>query len=786
MISKEIMELKNEFLKEIREIETKLDKKLEKQSLILDNRNKEQEEKINLNIQKNEQLYDQMIKEKVNIDKISELFTSSKKLNDMLISHEIRINNLLSENTKLNKSYNRILTDNLTVPGYIGASCQYKNLSEYIQNNINEMSKLKSQRENAKRTSEDIKSKLDNFMKNMLNLVDNTVTRCNQYSDNKYIYIENMLNNKLVEFSEKNMELRTQIFTNFSQTTNKVEFFEKKLNEINDLKESITSDIQKKFDEIKDEYEENKNNLIKNIDEIIKYKNSLNDLIDKKFDYLMKKQKNTNNSYRNDFNLKLKKTENITNVKTFYEANKRQEVINTFKRISTNNSLSNKINEELTKNKIIKRNAVLNTEITNKASLDYKEEKESNKKNNLSGDESSNESNNVNATNNNILKEENKNIKEDKKIVSFIPQMQSETKNIVENNQLKDNENQNNNNNYNNSKKNNNQNNTIISNDNKNEGNIKINNNDNKQKDIDIKYYNTIENTTSAKTLNTSYIDNIKKKIEPKTKSYETNTILNKEKNIKIPKIMSHLIHEKEKVNNELLITKTIINKEHKNNNDMKLIKKIENRNTIIKSNSNTMNHFFQEPKQEKELKAINSDRSIFQNHFYKTSPKLHNIQTQTTKIMLTNAKKAKFPNYGFSYKIINLGSNIKFRESELEKINELKENAKINIDLSSPLTNTYKLYQKKKNEKKNNLVMQSNEEILNRGINGSSSKPNIILPSFNTSNSFYKNKNKNKNNCKSMEHENNYKRRKYTDYENSLESVKSPKTKLLADIQLK
>jgi formylmethanofuran dehydrogenase subunit B len=164
---------------------------------------------------------------------------------------------------------------------------------------------------------------------------------------------------------------------------------------------------------------------------------------------------------------------------------------------------------------------------------------------------------------------------------------------------------------------------------------------------------------------------------------------------------MSHLIHEKEKVNNDLLIIKNAISKENKNNNDIKIIKRIENRNTIIKSNSNTLNHFFQEPKQEKELKAINSDRSIFENHLYKTSPKFHNIQTQTTKIMLTNVKKAKFPNIGFSYKIINLGSDIKFRESELEKINELKENAKLNIDLSSPLTNTYKLYQKKKNEKK-------------------------------------------------------------------------------------
>ena len=47
MINKELLELKNEFLKEIREIETKLDKKLEIQSYIFDTKNHEQEEKIN-------------------------------------------------------------------------------------------------------------------------------------------------------------------------------------------------------------------------------------------------------------------------------------------------------------------------------------------------------------------------------------------------------------------------------------------------------------------------------------------------------------------------------------------------------------------------------------------------------------------------------------------------------------------------------------------------------------------------------------------------------------------
>ena len=52
MFNNEIMELKDQFLKELREIETKLDKKLEKHSITLDNKNKEQEEKINISLQK--------------------------------------------------------------------------------------------------------------------------------------------------------------------------------------------------------------------------------------------------------------------------------------------------------------------------------------------------------------------------------------------------------------------------------------------------------------------------------------------------------------------------------------------------------------------------------------------------------------------------------------------------------------------------------------------------------------------------------------------------------------
>ena len=772
MINKEIVELKNEFLKEIREVETKLDKKIEKQSLILDTRNKEHEEKINSNIKKNEELYDIMLKEKVQIEKLSELFVSYKKLNDMLMSHEIRINNMLAQNNKLSQNYNKILTDYLSVPGYIGASCQYKTLSEYIQNNIIEMAKLKNQKESEKRVSEDIKSKLDNFMKNMLNLVDNTLTRCNQYTDSKHIFIENMLNSKLVEFREKNMELRTQIFSNFSQTTNEVESFKSQLNELNNLKETITEDIEKKFDEMKSEYEENKHHIKKNMEEIIKYKNSLNELIDRKFEHLSKKKKNINNNnsyYRNEYS-KPKKNENVTNIKISRTINKKDEDTNAVKRISTNNNLNNKINEELVKSKIIKRNTAINAEISNKVLVDLKKGKE-NDKSNLSDEQSSNEENNVTVTNN-ALKEEDNQIKEDNKEESSNPQLPTEIKNDVDDNKLNDNQNNNDNDkdNVNTNEKN--------DNDDKKDEEIKIINNDNKENIIDTKHYNTIENTTSVKALDPPYVESTKNKIEQKIKNSEINTLIPKEKNIIIPKLSSILTHEKEKLNINFLTNRNIQSKNTISNDDIKKLKRVETRNVIIKSN--TLNHYFQEPK-EKELKTIHSDRSIFERHFFKTSQKFNNIQTQTAKIILNNKKKAKFPNIGFSYKVINLGSDIKFRDIQLEKIQELKENAKINVDLSSPLTNTYRAYQKKKKEKNNQLI-QSNELILNKRINRSPNRQNVILPSFKTCDSFHRNNNRNK--YKSVEK----KKRKNTDYEYSLESrsPKSPKAKLMSEIQFK
>ena len=794
MISKELLELKNEFLKEIREIETKLDKKLEIQSYIFDTKNHEQEEKINLSIQKNEELYDKMINEKLKIDKITELHASPKKFNDMLISHEMRINTLLTDNEKLTKNYDKIISDNLTVPGYIGTSCTYKNLSEYIQNNINEIQKIKNEKEFDKKLTEDVKNKLDNFMKNMLNLVDNSVTRCKQYTDNKQVYLENILKNKLVEFDEKNMELRTQIFTNFSRSKQKIENFESKFNELKGLKEEISNEMEIKFKEIQISIEESKTNINKNLEEFIKYKNTIKDLIDKKLELLNKNQKNN----KSDF--KLNKTVAASpNIKSFRDSNKREELMNTFNMKSTSKNLNIKKNENIIRTRGFKRYTLVNEKSSKKLLLETKELKnEENKTLSFEkSDELSGSSQDINMINKNDLtsevnkekeKEKEKEIinekvkekvkkkikvkekekvmknKENEKSLEKLKEIKEENRNKDQkiSNKIKEIQTEKNRNNEYILEKVENKNNTIYKTTDTNEN--KLNNSDSKNINI---IHNNYNNASSFKTLNSFYVNNIKTKIEQKPKNLEINTTNHdtievvKENKIKIPKIIANL---KNKEN------KTFIKKFNLINNK----KKLETRNNISKSTNNTYNYINitkekEKENEKKELKSINSERSIFEKKkLYNTSPKFYSIETQTPKFVIkNNSKKSSFPKIGFSYKIINLGSDINFSRKNIEKF---QENSKMNIDLSNPLTNTYKSYQKKKNEKKYNIKINGNDIP----IKGTIFKQNIILPVFNN-NLIINNSSYNKNAHRSIDYEYiDLKKKKNGDNEHSIESSKN------------
>ena len=209
--------------------------------------------------------------------------------------------------------------------------------------------------------------------------------------------------------------------------------------------------------------------------------------------------------------------------------------------------------------------------------------------------------------------------------------------------------------------------------------------------------------------------------------------ITNEIKNINIPKLINENKENKQKFEtiknkqkrsrNESLLNNNFHfnqNNFHSFNNLKKKIKirnlKTENEqiNTSSKSNSNSQrcinSYKEKELEPEIELKAINSERLIFNRttpKFFIKDKKYENIQIQAEK----KNKHLSFPRLYCNFKLINLGSNIHFvrNESLLEQSKDkTKENKKINIDFTSPITNTYKAYQKKKKEKKISYIINN------------------------------------------------------------------------------
>ena len=683
MVNKEILELKDIFFKEIREVEKSFKKNIAEISSSSDEKNKQNEEKINLSIQKNEQLYDKMLLEKSNLEKIGQLDITYKKINDMLISHEIKINEILNSNKRLNSNYDRIISDNLKVPGFVGPSCIYKNLSEYIQHNIKEVEKIKIEKEIEKKIVEDMKYKIDGLIKTILNLVDSSVLRCNKYADNKQKYLEDILNNKLVEINEKNMDLRAQIFSNLNIINQHVDNFDKQINEIKVLKENIKNETDNIMIEFNGKMEKQENRMKKNLEENINiFKNELRKI---NFDTKLNSSQsfNSQNKYRRkDYKLA---TSYNKQIRDKYD-------LNNFYQIKSSENISEKLKEDKidkTRSFSKKKTQVISIKnnfkfmgIINK--IDEKED--------VSEDIHSQKSNIHNNSlekvkENNLINENTKEENDSKNIDDKMEKEKEKKFDDLNNNKKEVNENEKNE---------------------LDEKNIQTNHTE-ESKNKEIIKEEKYEFNLSHKEKSNNSIQNI----EEINKEIIVPDVINKEKENK-----TNILPTKEKViksrNNSFLNSNSYHSKNNFNSiNNLKKMIQLKNSKTEIdkenislkSSNSNSNIDIQQENDKDKitenAFTEIKVDRILFNNtspKFYVKEKRYENVQTQTVK----KRNRISFPKLSINFKLINLGSNIDFNKNELRKENS-------NIDFSSPLTDVYKSYEKKKEQRKHNIINNLN-----------------------------------------------------------------------------
>ena len=270
--SKEFAKIKEEILAQMRLEQKKFAQNLEDR---MDETNQLIND-LNTKFLENKDFFENVLSQKYYTQKLENLDKNSTKINDSLLAHEIRISKNIDEISSLRTKYDKIILDNLLIPGQIGPSCQYKNLSQYLKNNIYDMTRMKADNENMKNLSNEIRVKFETGTKNITGLIDNSVTRSNQYTDSRINDCISVLDNKTKQMNEKIMEMRMKMIQ----------------------KQSI---LEENINLFKDNYEEQlriQNEKIKNLNSII---NQINEdlpdeeIIYKNIDKLKHKLKSTKN-----------------------------------------------------------------------------------------------------------------------------------------------------------------------------------------------------------------------------------------------------------------------------------------------------------------------------------------------------------------------------------------------------------------------------------------------------------------------------------------------------------
>ena len=196
----------------------------------------------------------------------------------MLVTHDIRINTSTDEIVKMKLKYDKIISDNLYVAGFIGQSCQFTTLASYINYNISEFSKLRTEKDQIKKDNKEIRAKVENLFKTLVNLCDSSVIRSKDYTDSKQMIYRNMLDNKLIAFNETCSEIQNN-FSKFEESINlKVEEMNNEVNKLLNMKNEFIDLIDNKFKEVKEIYYSLETKILINVQEIDNIKENIKNL----------------------------------------------------------------------------------------------------------------------------------------------------------------------------------------------------------------------------------------------------------------------------------------------------------------------------------------------------------------------------------------------------------------------------------------------------------------------------------------------------------------------------
>ena len=261
----DFISFKNEIMKELRLLENKFTSEFNSKYSTINSGFEKLDSRINIISQNNNALLELITKQNINYEKVVDFQHSKEKLDQALLTQDIKIKNIFKELDRIKIKYDKINEENLLVTGYIGPGCIYKNLSEYLQYEITDLKKLRND-------TEQTKGKVDNAVKTSMDIVNKSLKKFENYTDEKNMESRLLMDKKFIEFANKNLEIYNQLNKYQYSTDKEIKHIQNDIQKIIDRSkydfwDKKINDINKKIKEINDEI-----NAIKNYNKEINKK----------------------------------------------------------------------------------------------------------------------------------------------------------------------------------------------------------------------------------------------------------------------------------------------------------------------------------------------------------------------------------------------------------------------------------------------------------------------------------------------------------------------------------
>ena len=307
----------------------------------------------------------------------NKLNTFQKKLEDLTINSKIRNNSLEKEINNMTVKYDKIFISSLVVPGLVGNSCPFPNLSNFVEDAHKKLNDLLEAKKKQGMDLKTYKDKLENLIGVFEKRVNATGEQFKEYcnicfdnfdknSNDRYNALEEKMNSlrmENVKYSSELIERSNELKMDWEKIMNiKTEIYAKLDSELKNFTK-INNNLLKIFESQKSEFTLLKNRFTE-LSEFIKdvrFRNNITSLNDNQIN----NNYNSNNNNNNKNNNKNDAGDNFSKLSNFQ---KKMKFKNMAKRI--NFKLKQKLDDSFKNNKPHKSNKELNKYV------DFEDEKE--------------------------------------------------------------------------------------------------------------------------------------------------------------------------------------------------------------------------------------------------------------------------------------------------------------------------------------------------------------------------------------------------------------------------